>query len=304
MSLTVAVLMDPIESIHIEKDSTFAMLLEAQRRGHALALPRRRATWPCATATPWARCAAEHVRDDPTRLVHAGRRAAGATCAKSMWSWRARIRRSTRSSSTTPWCWSWRSAPACWWSTIRAALRDANEKLFALHFPQCIPPTLVARDAAEIKALRRRARRSGAETARRHGRPLDLPQRSRRSESQCRFWKRSPTNGRNFTVAQKYLAGDQRRRQAHPAGRRRAGCRTRWRACRKATISAATSPRGGKGVGLPLTERERWIAAQVGARAAPARHAFRRAGRDRRLADRDQCRPRRPASANSMRNSA
>ena len=36
MSLHVVVVMDPIGSIKIAKDSTFAMLLEAQRRGHRL----------------------------------------------------------------------------------------------------------------------------------------------------------------------------------------------------------------------------------------------------------------------------
>ena len=36
MGLTVGVIMDPIESINIKKDSTFAMLLEAQRRGYAI----------------------------------------------------------------------------------------------------------------------------------------------------------------------------------------------------------------------------------------------------------------------------
>ena len=34
MSRRVAVLMDPIQKIKIHKDSTFAMMLEAQRRGH------------------------------------------------------------------------------------------------------------------------------------------------------------------------------------------------------------------------------------------------------------------------------
>src|SRR4029077_12455845 len=34
--LKVAVQMDPIESINIDADSTFALMLEAQRRGHAL----------------------------------------------------------------------------------------------------------------------------------------------------------------------------------------------------------------------------------------------------------------------------
>ena len=36
MKLCVAVVMDPIETINTAKDSTFAMMLEAQRRGHAL----------------------------------------------------------------------------------------------------------------------------------------------------------------------------------------------------------------------------------------------------------------------------
>ena len=36
MPLDVVVVMDPIGSIKIVKDTTFAMLLEAQRRGHRL----------------------------------------------------------------------------------------------------------------------------------------------------------------------------------------------------------------------------------------------------------------------------
>ena len=36
MPLTVAVQMDPIERINIRGDSTFALLLEAQARGHSL----------------------------------------------------------------------------------------------------------------------------------------------------------------------------------------------------------------------------------------------------------------------------
>src|SRR5450631_2407986 len=37
MRMKIAVQMDPIERINIRGDSTFALLLEAQRRGHALA---------------------------------------------------------------------------------------------------------------------------------------------------------------------------------------------------------------------------------------------------------------------------
>ncbi|MCF6766852.1 glutathione synthase [Thiotrichales bacterium 19S11-10] len=31
------------------------------------------------------------------------------------------------------------------------SLRDANEKMFITHFPQCIPPTLISRDTSDIK---------------------------------------------------------------------------------------------------------------------------------------------------------
>jgi glutathione synthase len=37
MSLKIAVQMDPIRRINIKGDSTFALLLEAQKRGHQLA---------------------------------------------------------------------------------------------------------------------------------------------------------------------------------------------------------------------------------------------------------------------------
>src|SRR5215510_1528151 len=47
MTLNVAVQMDPIERINIRGDSTFALLLEAQKRGHAIAYytPDRLALW-------------------------------------------------------------------------------------------------------------------------------------------------------------------------------------------------------------------------------------------------------------------
>ena len=43
MSLAVAIQMDPLETVNIDGDSTFALALEAQRRGHGLYhyLPRQ-----------------------------------------------------------------------------------------------------------------------------------------------------------------------------------------------------------------------------------------------------------------------
>ena len=82
MSLTVAVLMDPIEAIHIEKDSTFAMLLEAQRRGHRL-LYLTQGGLALRDAAPWALASAAGRARRCQRLVHARRALPGVTCARS-----------------------------------------------------------------------------------------------------------------------------------------------------------------------------------------------------------------------------
>src|SRR6185312_4551684 len=64
MTLSVAVLMDPINTIKVAKDTSFAMLLEAQRRGHSL-LYFEQASLALRDGAPWARVAALQVRDDP-----------------------------------------------------------------------------------------------------------------------------------------------------------------------------------------------------------------------------------------------
>ena len=73
MTLHVAVVMDPIGSIKIAKDTTFAMLLEAQRRGHRLhyVIPGGLGV---ADGRSVARMAPLAVRDDSSLLVHTGRR--------------------------------------------------------------------------------------------------------------------------------------------------------------------------------------------------------------------------------------
>ena len=48
MSLNIAVQMDPIERINIKGDFTFALLLEAQKRGHAAT--DARTGWRCSRA--------------------------------------------------------------------------------------------------------------------------------------------------------------------------------------------------------------------------------------------------------------
>src|SRR5690606_8061832 len=61
MPLDIAVVMDPIASINVKKDSTFAMLLEGQRRGHRL----HYATRGGLGLANGAALAPVEVRDDP-----------------------------------------------------------------------------------------------------------------------------------------------------------------------------------------------------------------------------------------------
>ena len=76
MSLKVAVQMDPIERINIKGDSTFALLLEAQKRGHGSPITRPTG-WRCSTAGVFATVETLSVRDSRRRPFHARRAAAG-----------------------------------------------------------------------------------------------------------------------------------------------------------------------------------------------------------------------------------
>lgn len=259
MSLTVAVLMDPIASIHIEKDSTFAMLLEAQRRGHRL-LYMTQAGLAVRDSAPWANAAALTVRDDPDEWFTLGAeewmdlRKTDVILARKDPPVDDQFVYDTMVLELA------QTAGVLLVNDPRA-LRDANEKLFSLHFPQCIPPTVVARDAKTIKAF-----------VQEHDEVILKPLDGMGGRSIFRSHRGDPNlnviletltgNGRSFTVAQKYLAeikgGDKRillvdgEPVPYVLARMPQGDDFR-----------GNLARGGKGVGQPISERERWIAAQV-----------------------------------------
>jgi glutathione synthase len=259
MSLTVAVLMDPIESIHIEKDSTFAMLLEAQRRGHKL-LYLTQAGLAVRDATPWAHAAPLKVRDDPAGWFTLGDaswidlRKADVILARKDPPVDEQFVYDTMVLELA------QNAGVLLVNDPRA-LRDANEKLFSLHFPQCIPPTVVARDAKTIKAF-----------VHDHDEVILKPLDGMGGRSIFRSHRGDPNlnviletlteNGLSFTVAQKYLPeiknGDKRillvdgEPVPYVLARMPQGDDFR-----------GNLARGGKGVGQPISERERWLAAQV-----------------------------------------
>jgi glutathione synthase len=260
MRLTVAVLMDAIESIHIEKDSTFAMLLEAQRRGHRL-LYVTQGGLAMRGAEPWAHAAALDVRDDARGWFTLGEhgwqdlRAVDVILARKDPPFDAQFLYDTMVLELA-------QRAGVLVVNDPQALRDANEKLFSLHFPQCIPPSIIARDAAEIKRF---VAVQGDVVVK----PLDGMGgrsifRSGRGDPNLNVILETLTdNGRNFAVAQRYLEeirdGDKRilliDGEPVPYALARLPQGDDFR---------GNLARGGKGVGMPLTDRERWIAAQVG----------------------------------------
>ncbi len=153
MSLRVAVQMDPIASINPRGDSTFAMMLEAQARGHALdyytvgslGLRDNRLSADVAPITVADKEKGQHftlgesrradlsgydvvlMRQDPpfdmnyitiTHLLE-------------------------------------RIHPKTFVMNPPAAVRNAPEKILVTEFPELMPPTLVTRDRAQIQAFRK-----------------------------------------------------------------------------------------------------------------------------------------------------
>lgn len=264
MTLSVAVLMDPISAIKVAKDTSFAMLLEAQRRGHALHYFEQ-GDLALRDGAPWARMATLAVRDDPADWFTAGPA-----------QWRdlremdvVLMRKDPPVDAQFIYDTMVLEAAQRGGVTVvndPRALRDCNEKLFALAFPQCIAPTLVSRDAAEL-------RRFVAE----HGevvlKPLDGMGgrgifRSREGDSNLNsmletlLGGNAHGEGRQLAIAQKYIpeitAGDKRilliDGEPVPYALARIPQGTEFRG----NLAA-----GGRGEGVPLSERDRWIATQV-----------------------------------------
>jgi glutathione synthase len=260
MTMTVAVLMDPISAINIKKDSTFAMLLEAQRRGYRL-LYMTQNSLTLRSAEPWAHAAPLQVREDPHDWFTLSEpnwvdlRQVDVILARKDPPFDAQFLYDTMVLELA------QNAGAQVINDPRA-LRDANEKLFTLHFPQCTPPTLVARDAAELKRF---AHEQGKVVLK----PLDgMGGRSIFLSSAADpnlnvIIETLTADGHAFAVAQKFIpeitAGDKRilliDGEPVPYALARMPQGDEFR---------GNLARGGKGVGVALSERDRWIAAQVG----------------------------------------
>jgi glutathione synthase len=153
MPLKVAVQMDPIERINIRGDSTFALLLEAQRRGHALSYytPDRLAladTKVSAAVRPLT------VRDTPGDHFTLGEPRVIDLSTLDVVLLRQDPPFDLAYISTTHMLE--RIHPQTLVVNDPAHVRNAPEKVFVTEFPDLMPPTLITRDLDAIKAFRAR----------------------------------------------------------------------------------------------------------------------------------------------------
>jgi glutathione synthase len=151
MSLKVAVQMDPIERINIRGDSTFALLLEAQARGHSLVYytPDRLAL---KDARVFAAVQPLAVRDqvgDHVTLGEPKRTELGELDVILL-----RQDPPFDLAYITSTHLLERIHPGTLVVNDPREVRNAPEKMFVMEFPELMPPTLITRDLAEIKAFR------------------------------------------------------------------------------------------------------------------------------------------------------
>ena len=258
--LDIVVVMDPIGSIKIAKDSTFAMLLEARERGHRLhyVLP---GGLSLRDGVAQAHVSALQVMDDPDQWFKLGRPSHRAFAAGDVVLMRSDPPVDANYLHDTQILGIAQQAGARVVNDPQG-LRDFNEKLAALLFPHCCPPTVVSRDNAALKAF-------VAEQGEAVLKPLDgMGGRSifrvRAGEPNLNVILETLTEGgRHLAMAQRYLPeiseGDKRILLVD--GEPVDYCLARIPQGDEFRGNLAV---GGRGEGRPLSDRDRWIAAQVG----------------------------------------
>jgi glutathione synthase len=150
--LKIAVQMDPMHSIDITGDSTFALMLEAQSRGHQL--------WHYEVRHMWLHGATLHARVHPVTVRNeAGNHYSfGPAQTINLADMDVVLMRQD-----PPFDMAYITAthllehihPKTLVVNNPAAVRNAPEKLLVTHFPELMPPTMIAWDAAAIRDFRK-----------------------------------------------------------------------------------------------------------------------------------------------------
>ncbi|MDF1628666.1 MAG: glutathione synthase [Alcanivoracaceae bacterium] len=260
MTIRLGVVMDPIEKIKPWKDSTFAMLLEARRRG-----------WQVLYMTPgdlyvregrtFAQAADLHVTDNNEQWFDKG-----ASTELDLASLDMVLMRQDPPFNNDYIYVTYLLEKAEREGVLvvnrTQSVRDCNEKLFATEFPQCCSPTLVASRADQLKAFVSEQRDvvmkplDGMGGSNIFRVPADSPNISVIIEVLTQ-------HGKTPIMAQRYIPeivqGDKRILMINGEPVPYALARVPKEGELRGNLAA-----GGSGVGRELTERDRWICQQVG----------------------------------------
>jgi glutathione synthase len=147
-SLQIAFLADPVEQFQVHHDTTFALMLECQRRGHTLYAFEQKglrfsegAVRAAAREIEVQRGEGAHFRVVSTATIPLA--ALDAVLLRKDPPVDVEFLHSTQLVEA--------SAEGPFFMNAPSGLRDANEKLFALRFPGLIPETLVTRDRDDLR---------------------------------------------------------------------------------------------------------------------------------------------------------
>ncbi len=260
MTVRLGVVMDPIGSINRKKDSTLAMLLEAQARGWIIRYMEQRDLF-LRDGQVFARQRALKVFDDTSRWFEWGEETTGPLSGLDVILMRKDPPFNMEYVYTTYLLERAEDAGVLVVNQPRS-LRDANEKLFTAWFPQCTPPTLVTRAAGRIRDFLVE-----------HGDIILKPLGGMGGESVFRLRRGDPNTNvaietltadeTRFAMAQRFIPeiaqGDKRILLIDGEPIPYALARVPAEGETRGNLAA-----GGTGVGVPLSERDRWICAQVG----------------------------------------
>ena len=257
--LRTGVVMDPISGIKIHKDSTFAMLLEAQRRGHALYYMEP-ADLYVTDGQAMATMRTVTVRDDPRGWYEFGVDEVRPLSDLQL----VLMRRDPPFDMDYVYLtYILELAETAGSLVINRphSLRDANEKFFINRFPQCCVPCLVTRDSAQI-----------LDFVAEHGKSVVKPLDGMGGESVFQLnpgddnlkviLEAITQHDQQLVMAQRYIPeiteGDKRILLVD-------GDPMPYALARMPGVGdfRGNLAKGGRGRGVALTDRDRWICAQV-----------------------------------------
>jgi glutathione synthase len=262
MGLSLGVVMDPIGGIKIHKDSTFAMLLEAQRRDWPLWYMEQ-SDLSLADGRCLARMRVLTVREDPRGWFELGEARSVPLDTLDVVLMRKDPPFDMEYVYTT---YLLEQAEARGTLVVNRpqALRDANEKLFTAWFAEVCPPTLVSRVHADLAAFVARERDA-----------IIKPLAGMGGSSVFRVRADDPNrnviietltgHGRHYTMAQRFIPeirdGDKRILVIDGEAVPYALARVPGADDHRGNLAA-----GGRGVGVPLSDKDRQIVETVAPR--------------------------------------